>query len=250
MSSTLDLIRILKAELKAAKLTYADLGRELGMAESSVKRMFARGDMPLQRVDAICRVLRCDFADLARQMADAEPLREELSLAQEEAVVSDPRLLMMAICVLSQWTVEQMLATYRLTEAEAVTGLVQLDRLGIIELRPLNRYRLKVAKTFRWRPHGPVMQLFRSQGVSDYFAGGFDGDCETLSLVHGQISAPMAQVFQARLQRLAQDFAQQHLADQKLPGHQKRRFTLVMGMRAWLFGPLRAQLRDPSQLPE
>ena len=46
-------------------MTYADLARALGMAESSVKRMLARGDMPLSRVDAICRALKPDFADLA-----------------------------------------------------------------------------------------------------------------------------------------------------------------------------------------
>ena len=43
-------------------MTYADLARALGMAESSVR---ARGDMPLSRVDAICRALKLDFADLA-----------------------------------------------------------------------------------------------------------------------------------------------------------------------------------------
>ncbi len=55
---------------------------------------------------------------------------------QEEAVVADKELLLMAICVLSQWTLEQVLATYRLTEAEDVNYLAQLDRIGIIELRP------------------------------------------------------------------------------------------------------------------
>ena len=42
----------------------------------------------------------------------------------------------MAICVLSQWTLEQVTSAYRLTEAEVIRYLVQLDRIGIIELRP------------------------------------------------------------------------------------------------------------------
>jgi len=130
-----------------------------------------------------------------------------------------------------------------------VKHLTLLDRLGIIELKPLNRYRLKVAKTFRWRPNGPVMQFFRDHGVVDYFAGGFDGDCEMVSLVHGHISLPMAKVFQERLQRVAQDFAQQHLADQRLAPSHKRGFTAVMALRSWTFGPLRELLRDPNILP-
>jgi hypothetical protein len=94
---------------------------------------------------------------------------------------------------------------------------VQLDRIGIIELRPLNRYRLKLAKTFRWRPHGPVMDYFRENALLDYFSGGFDGAGEGLLLVHGSVSRALAPSFMERMQRVAQDFAQQHLADQKLP---------------------------------
>jgi transcriptional regulator with XRE-family HTH domain len=245
MSTTQSLVDQLKAELKSAGITYAALARELGMAESSIKRVFSRGEMPLSRVDEICRVLKLDFADLARKVADAQPLRRELTLEQERAVVADRKLLLMAICALSQWTCEQIVATYRVSDAEAVKYLARLDRLGIIELRPMNRYRLKVAKTFRWRPHGPVMQYFREHAVGDYFGGGFDGEGEMLMLVHGQIGRSLAALFNERLQRVAQDFAQQHLADQKLPPEHKRPYTLVIGMRSWLFAALR-DLRRPG----
>jgi DNA-binding Xre family transcriptional regulator len=246
MSTTQALIATLKSELKAAHITYADLARELGMAESSVKRMFAKGDMPLQRIDEICRALKTDFADLARKVADAQPLRRELTQEQEAAVVADPKLLLCAICALSQWTLEQIVATYTLTEAECIGRFVQLDRLGIIELRPMNRYRLQLDKTFRWRPDGPVMQYFRSKVVGDYYSGGFDGEGEMLMLVHGQIGRSLATLFNERLQRLGQDFAQQHLADQKLPQDQKRAYTLVIAMRSWLFAAFRDLKREPE----
>ncbi len=235
MSTTADLVLALKRELKSAQMTYADLARALGMAESSVKRMLARGDMPLSRIDAICRVLRLDFADLARRVADSQPLLKELSHAQEQAVVADKKLLLMAICVLSQWTPEQITATYRLSEAEGVKYLAQLDRLGIIELRPLNRYRLKLAKTFRWRPHGPVMHYFRDHALLDYFAGGFDGPGEGVLLVHGAISRSLAPAFWERMQRVAQDFAQQHLADQRMADSEREGYTVLLAMRSWEF---------------
>ena len=57
MSTTADLVQTLKKELKAAQMTYADLAQALGMAESSVKRMLSKGDMPLSRIDAICHPL-------------------------------------------------------------------------------------------------------------------------------------------------------------------------------------------------
>lgn len=242
MSTTLDLVSTIKKELKAAQMTYADLAQALGMAESSVKRMLAKGDMSLSRVDEICRALRLDFAELARRVADAQPLLKEMTAEQERAVVADKKLLLVAICVLSQWTLEQITAQYRLSEAECVKYLAQLDRIGIIELRPLNRYRLKLAKTFRWRPHGPVMNYFRDHALLDYFAGGFDGGGEGLMLVHGAISRALAPVFLERLQRVAQDFAQQHQTDQKLAEKEREGYTLVLAMRSWEFEAF-AQLR-------
>ena len=235
MSTTADLVAALKKELKTAQMTYADLAQELGMAESSVKRMLAKGDMPLSRIDAICRALALDFADLARHVADNQPLLRELTPEQERAVVADKKLLLMAICVLSQWTLEQVTTAYRLTEAEGIQYLAQLDRIGIIELRPFNRYRLKLAKTFRWRPHGAVMNYFREHALLDYFAGGFDGPGEGVLLVHGAISRSLAPAFMERMQRVAHDFAQQHLADQKLPQSEREGYTLLLALRSWEF---------------
>jgi DNA-binding Xre family transcriptional regulator len=235
MSTTLDLVGTIKKELKAAQMTYADLAQALGMAESSVKRMLAKGDMSLSRVDEICRALKIDFAELARRVADAQPLLKEMTAEQERAVVADKKLLLVAICVLSQWTLEQITTAYRLSEAECVKYLAQLDRIGIIELRPLNRYRLKLAKTFRWRPHGPVMNYFREHALLDYFAGGFDASGEGVMLVHGSVSRALAPVFLERLQRVAQDFAQQHQTDQKLADKDREGYTLVLAMRSWEF---------------
>ena len=168
-------------------------------------------------------------------MADAQPLLAELSESQEKVVVADKKLMLCAICVQSQWTLEQITSSYRLSEAEGVKYLVQLDRIGIIELKPLNRYRLKLAKTFRWRPHGPVMDYFRDNALLDYFSGGFDDAGEGLLLVHGSISRSLAPSFMERMQRVAQDFAQQHQADQKLAGKDREGYTLLLAMRSWEF---------------
>ena len=239
MSSTQDLIGVLKAELRRAGMTYADLAQGLGMAESSIKRMFAKGDMPLSRIDEILAVMKMDFSELAREVALASPPRRELTFEQERAVVADPKLLLCAICTQSQWTLEQITDTYTLSKPQAVGCLLALDKLGFIELRANNRYRLKIDKTFRWRAEGPVMAYFREHVVGDYFSGGFNGEEETLMLVHGQISKSLAGSFLERLQRLGQDFALQHLADQKLPADRKRPYTLVLGMRSWLFAAFR-----------
>ncbi|RZL40278.1 MAG: XRE family transcriptional regulator, partial [Rubrivivax sp.] len=74
MSSTRTLVTLIKAELKTQGLSYAALARELDLSESAVKRMLAPGgEMPLSRVDEICRVLKLEFAELAGRLANQSP---------------------------------------------------------------------------------------------------------------------------------------------------------------------------------
>ena len=92
-------------------------------------------------------------------------------------------------------------------------------------------YRLKLSKAFRWRPYGPVMEYFRDHAMEAYFSGGFTGPGEGLLLVHGSVSKSLASSFMDRMQSVAQDFAQRHLADQKLRRKELQGYTLLLAMR-------------------
>jgi Cro/C1-type HTH DNA-binding domain len=235
LSDTALLIDVMKQELRAQDMTYAHVAEALEMSESSVKRMFSKKEMPLTRVDDICRLLNTDFAEISRRVSLAIPLMSELTYEQEVAVSKDPKMLLCAICVLSYWTFEQITSTYQISEAQTTACFVQLDKLGFIELKPLNRYRLKVAKTFTWRGDGPIRQYFLTNVVGEYFGGRFDGEGETLMMVHGNINEAMAPTFVERLQRLGQDFSAQHLADQKIDPKHRDGFTMIVGFRRWEF---------------
>ncbi|MCW0038472.1 hypothetical protein OIO03_23560 [Acinetobacter baumannii] len=54
-------------------------------------------------------------------------------------------------------------------------------------------------------------------------------------MVHGSIGRHLAPSFVERIQRLAHDFSQQHLQDQRLPPGQREGYTLVLAMRSWEF---------------
>ncbi|MGH1357285.1 MAG: helix-turn-helix domain-containing protein [Burkholderiaceae bacterium] len=247
MATSKELIQAVRAELRAAGLTYADLARDLGSSESTIKRMFSRADMSLSRLDQILRILHIDLNDLHRRMASQRITPNELSHRQEQAVVSDRRLMLVAICCQSEWSFEQILHYYRFEQPELIKHMTRLDKIGLIELRAQNRYSLKLAKGFRWRPNGPVMDFFRERAMADYFSGGFDGNGEALILVHGTISSAAAPSFSERLQRLAQDFSRQHLADHSLADEHRRSYTLVLGMRDWLFSEFSDLVRSPAE---
>jgi hypothetical protein len=45
---------------------------------------------------------------------------------------------------------------------------------------------------------------------------------------------------------VAEDFSQQQIADQKLPAAHRKPYTIVIGMRSWLFAAFRDLRRDAS----
>jgi len=245
MSSPEVVLQVLRTEMRTAGVTYRLLAERIGMSESSVKRVFSSGDMSLSRLARICKAAGLSMEGVLRQAADAAPEADTLTLAQERALVADPKLLLVGICCLGHWTFEQIIETYQLTEAECIRCLVKLDRLGLIELKPLNRYRMKVSRAFRWRPDGPAQHYFRRYVVEDYFGGRFDGAGETLLLLHARLSQPSAVELVQKIQQLAGELARLHQLDQRLDPTDRDGVTLMLGLRSWEFAAFTGMRRQP-----
>jgi len=243
LSSPELIIDVLRAELRAAGITYRTLADRIGMSESSVKRLFGQKDMALSRLAQICQAGGIGLDDVLRRATDARPQADTLTLTQEKSLVSKPRLLLVAICCLGHWNIEQVLETYALSEAECIGYLAELDRLGVIELKPLNRYSLRVSNAFRWLPDGPVQHFFREHAVEDYFSGRFDGAGETLMCLPARLSLGSAQELGQKINQLAADLARLHRHDRRLPAGERDGYTLLLGFRSWEFAAFTALRR-------
>ena len=243
MSSPELIVDVLRAELRAANITYKTLAERIDMSESSVKRLFGQKDMPLSRLAQICQAAGIAFEDVLRRAADTRPQADALTLPQENALVAKPRLLLVAISCLGHWTLEQIVENYRLTTAECIGYLAELDRLGLIELRPLNRYGLRVSHAFHWLPDGPVQRFFREHMVPDYFSGRFDGPGETLMCLPARLSAASAAEIAQKIAQLAAELARLHKHDRRLPAEERDGMSLVVGFRSWEFAAFTALRR-------
>jgi DNA-binding Xre family transcriptional regulator len=237
------LLQVLRTQMRTAGVTYKILAQRIAMSESSVKRMFGQQDMTLSRLAQICKAAGIALEEVLRGAADATPHADTLTLQQEKSLVANPHLLLMATCCLGHWTLEQVLETYDLSEPECILLLAELDRLRLIELKPLNRYSLRVSNAFHWLPDGPVQQFFREQVVSDYFGGNFNGAGETLLFLPARLSQPSAQELVARIQQLAGELARLHQGDRKLPAQERDGFSLLVGFRSWEFAAFTALRR-------
>src|SRR5690349_2854300 len=207
MSASAALIDTLKKELKALGVTYASVARALGMSEASVKRMFSRKDFTLKRLDQVLDFAGLELAELTRSVERRDRPVSQLAPQAEKAIVSDKRLVLVALRVLHQWPVESIIRAYSMSEAECVGHLVRLDRLGLIRLLAGNRYRLLLSRTFSWLADGPFQEFFKAQAQNEYFRTRFDGSDELMLFVTGRLSKSSREAMVVRLCRVANAFA-------------------------------------------
>jgi transcriptional regulator with XRE-family HTH domain len=233
MTEVDQLIATIKRLLKSRGLTYRDVAKALRVSEPSVKRLFASGRFSVERLAQLCKLVGYTLAELAIEMNAAAPRLSHLSAAQEADLISDPKLLIVAVCALNHWRLDEIVATYRLTSAECVKRLLHLDRLGLIELMPGNRIRLTVARDFEWQPGGPIARYFREQGQGDFLNSSFHQNGETMAFVNGMLSEAAVAQLQEELRKLRSSFARLHEDSAALPLAQKWGIGMMLAMRRW-----------------
>ncbi len=147
MARTAVLVEILKRELRSRGITYAAVAGHLGMSETSVKRMFARKEFTLSRLDRICELAAMEFSELARLLAVPGGVISRLTYEQEKEFVENHRLMLVALCALNHWSFHDIVAAYNVAPAECVKLLARLDKLKFIELLPNKRLHLDSGRT-------------------------------------------------------------------------------------------------------
>lgn len=245
MSQTDALVEALKRQLKAQRKTYRDVAQALEVSEATVKRLFAERSLSLRRLDRICALLDLELADLMLEMRQPEARLSRLGEDQEREIAGDLKLLLVTVCVLNRWSLADILNGFALTEPECVHCLARLDRLGLIDLLPGNRVKLRVSPNFAWRPNGAIQGFFQARIKEDFFRSRFDQEGEHLSVVNGMLSRESQALFQRKLRRLLREFDELNETDAALPLGQRFGMTLVLAHRPWGYGVF-AGLRRPK----
>ena len=145
MAQTAMLLAELKRALREAGYTYRDLAAHLDVSEPTVKRMFSQANFTLGRLERCLAFVGLDFSELMERVNGRRDFLSELTREQEDALVGDPELFVITFLVLNRWKIEQIVERYNFTEQQVEKTLLMLNRLKLIELLPLNRYRLLTA---------------------------------------------------------------------------------------------------------
>lgn len=244
MAQTTALVDALKQVLREQGITYADVAKKLKLSLPSVKRLFADKQFSLRRLDQVCEMAGIEISDLARRVQQDKEI-SQIAWEHEEELVSDLKLLIVAVSALNRWSFSEIFSTYKLTEPELIQRLARLDRMKLIELMPGNRIRPLVSTSFHWHTGGPIQRFFEAQVQADFFKCAFNQPGELRLFVTGMLSRDSNAQIQQKMQRLAQDFRHLNEEDKTLPLAERFGTSLVLALRPWELAVF-AKLRRPG----
>lgn len=233
MNETSRLIDALKSALKSKGITYAELAKRITMSEANVKRMFSRQTLSLQQLEQICTAIDFDFFELAKLARQKSELISELSLQQERDLCKDPRLLGLWYLLANAWDLPQILKAYELTEPEAIILLVQLDRIGVIELGAGNVVKLKTTRTVHFRLDGPVRVSYGPVVEKSFLTNRFNGTSEFFRFEFRELSGSSMAVLHDKLAKLAMEINELADVDEAIGNAGRRTVGMMLALRPW-----------------
>ncbi|MDR2871637.1 MAG: helix-turn-helix transcriptional regulator [Xanthomonadaceae bacterium] len=251
MSGSQLVVQAIRDLLRARGMTYRELAERLGVSVPTVKRDLSRGDFSLSRLDQICEALEITIGDLLQnEVRQSEEYLTQLSSTQEDALVTDPKLLLLTYLLINHWSFDEIISTYSIDENELISLLLRLDQLKIIDYRPPRRVRKLTARNFTWRKDGPVQEFFLKRIVPEFFdIHSEERDADSFYFVAGMLSESSRQYLANSMQQLAREFDELSRRDNRLSLGSRHGCSAVLALRHWEFSDfthLRRKPRTPA----
>lgn len=225
------LLTALKGLFQAQGITYKQAAEALDLSEVSIKRLFSEKNCSLSRLEKLCELAGTDIGGLVKLAESSRQQLTQLSLEQEQMLVSDTGLLLVAVCIINRWSFDEILSAYDFDIARLTGCFTKLDRLGVIDLLPGNRYRLKISRYFNWQPQGPIQQFFLQSILSSYLCSGIRDEGNHLRFVWGMLAKESIDELNRKIHRLLDEYMQIAGQDARIPVENKLSSSLLVMFR-------------------
>lgn len=236
----------IKKVLRSRSYTYADVTKVLEISESTVKRLFSRDQLSLERIEMLCDWLNIEFTELAELGREAEQRITRLTTRQESTLLADPPLFLLAYMLVNHWSQDEIQEVFDFDDANMIRLLAQLDRMDLIELLPHNRVRLLTARNFSWNPRGPIQRYFLDTVLREFMRSNFSRPGEKMAFVSGMLSRASVLKAHDLLNDLSRKFDDLVYDDLNLPASERYGVSLLACIRPWEFSLFTALRRSPA----
>lgn len=247
MSEVNQIVETLKHLLKVNDITQHDVAAELNLGIARVKQMFGKRDISMTRLSTICNsLLDIEIADLVQITQDRQKYIQSLSEKQERQLISDDRLLVVSVSIMNNWTPEDIVERYDITNTECHRHLKTLEKLSLIRFCANDRIKLLIDRNFKWISNGPLEQFFRKHVQSDFLNARFDRSGEIRLFRTGMLSKKSADELIKKIDKLTAEFIELNSDDSKLEFEHRTAYSFVVALRPWLM-PSFTKLLKPKK---
>lgn len=245
MATSTGMIIALKSILRSKGIQYAELAAKLGLNETSVKRfMSGHTSLTLERLDQICEIAGVDFSDLAKLVQPQRSTDEsQLLRTQEQALADDPHLFLSFYSFIKGLSAEEIVQKYKINKLQLQKACFQLEKLGLIELFPENRYKVKVGKTIKWQDKGPLAAKYNRLMEADFLSADFNETDEIRSFQTFLLNPKSRRIFVRKMRELTREVQAQSEVDVALEKNLGSTATVLLALREWSPSLLKEYLR-------
>jgi len=226
------MMEVLRDLFRQHGLRFSDVAKRLHVTERTVTRWFSAGSLETSILQQMCELVGIDFftlCELAGRRVESRPSRH--TIQQEQALVNSPLLTYLFAQICKGWTAQELRDDIDIPEPVLIDHLLQLDKIGLIDLLPGNQIRLKTAKVMILNPNGPYArnlnrwlgEMFKNPNVDEENSVWV---CDFMKLTPGS-----RETLQRKFRALMQEAYELSDADRRANAVSRDWFSVVLVMR-------------------
>lgn len=146
--------------MKRQGLTYRELARLWNLSESSVKRIMSQEDLSLERIIALADRLGLALPELFQLSFLDENEPHSLSAEQDAFLASHPLAAYLYLRVLIREPLDDFAKAHGIPRPKLVQQLLKLEKIGLLEVLPGDRVRVRLKGPYRWQENGAMIRAY------------------------------------------------------------------------------------------
>lgn len=194
------LLLALREALHRAGYTQVQAAKALGISVATLRRWLAGQGATLANISALCRLAGVGMADLVSQSSGGERY-PPLTLAQEQALATDPALSTVFFVIVAGWPPEEATPAFAIPEEMVRICLERLHRLALIDMLAGGRVRARLDPSQIWERE-PLRRHFDLH-MKKYF---FDVDYASPDVRFGMETVKLSPLGMAEVHNLIEEF--------------------------------------------
>lgn len=168
LSSAKTVMDLLKTRAKFLGVTQQQIAKKFSVSLPTVKRWFAAKGVSIETLTELMEMLDLGWDDIAIEFDVAAGPEFVFTFAQEKLFAANPSAHVFFDLLLDGSTPYQIEKKFRLQKSSTRKYLRALENVGLIDVLPGDKIKIKVKGEAKWMTNGPLAQRFRESAIQDF----------------------------------------------------------------------------------